>query len=647
LLPTPSNWSPRGGLAPMPKLRLTPHLPVSSASLFGYFLRRRSFSAWRSGDDLAELDLTGIRAEHHVAWARRAVLLTDIVGSVDLIERDEVGTISHWLEFVDHVKRNILPGHNGRLVKSLGDGMLLDFPDVRSGVSAALAIQRERNRANAARPADHQMMLRSGMEVSDVIVEADDVFGRGVNLAARLMSLAGAGEIVVSQHVRDGLTASLDADIEDLGDCYVKGIAEPVRAYRVGPPGRRVLVPPSAPIDEMAPSIAVIPFTSLNLANDHGVVGEIVAEEVIRRLSQGTNLKLVSRLSTTAFSGRNAPLDEIGARLNADYVLSGVYRTANSHFKLDVELAETRTGRVLWAESLENELSSIVSGEQELIGRLLEGVGAAVTTRALQLSRSQALPTLKAYTLLMAAVSLMHRLSPPDFEEAHRLLQALIDRGVRHPLPIAWLGNWHVLRVQQGWSKDPQRDTYLASECVKRALDLDPDNSVALAVNGFVHVNLLKKFDVAEESYERALDVNPSNAFAWLLKGTLHAFKSEGEQAVEHTERALALSPLDPHRYFYDSLAATAAAAAGRYQRALELAQRSIKANRKHTSTLRVMTVAQWELGYHVEARKTVQELMRLQPTMTVSGWLKSSPAASYEIGRRAAEVWRRAGVPE
>jgi tetratricopeptide (TPR) repeat protein len=176
---------------------------------------------------------------------------------------------------------------------------------------------------------------------------------------------------------------------------------------------------------------------------------------------------------------------------------------------------------------------------------------------------------------------------------------------------------------------------------------MDPDNSLALAVNGFVHVNLLKRFDVAEDSYERALAANPSNAFAWLLKGTLHAFKSEGEQAVEHTERALALSPLDPHRYFYDSLAATAAAAAGRYERALELAQRSLKANRKHTSTLRVMTVAQWLLGQRDEARKTVQELLRLQPTMTVGGWLKSSPAASYELGRRAAEVWRQAGVPE
>ncbi|KRQ15874.1 hypothetical protein AOQ71_07480 [Bradyrhizobium manausense] len=447
--------------------------------------------------------------------------------------------------------------------------------------------------------------------------------------------------------MRDGLTPSLDAEVEDLGDCYVRGIPQPVRAYRVGPPGPQPRAGSALWFDEMAPSIAVVPFTSRNLCNDNGVVGEILAEEIIRRLSHWSDLKLVSRLSTTAFSGRNASLEEIGAHLSADYVLSGAYRVGDGHFKLDVELAETKSGRILWVERLEDRLAAIVSGEQELIGRLVAGVDTAVTSRELQRSRTQPLPTLKAYTLLMGAVNLMHRLSLPDFGEAHLLLQTLIDRGVRHPLPVAWLGNWHVLRVSQGWSEDPQRDTYLASECTKRALDMDPDNSLALAVNGFVHINLLKKIDLAENSYERALAANPSNAFAWLLKGTLHAFKSEGEQAVEHTERALALSPLDPHRYFYDSLAATAAAAAGKYGRALELAQRSFKANRKHTSTLRVMTVAQWLLGQHDDAHKTVQELLRLQPTMTVSGWLKGSPAASYEIGRQAAEVFRRAGVPE
>ncbi|MBV8192630.1 MAG: hypothetical protein JO339_35755, partial [Alphaproteobacteria bacterium] len=134
---------------------------------------------------------------------------------------------------------------------------------------------------------------------------------------------------------------------------------------------------------------------------------------------------------------------------------------------------------------------------------------------------------------------------------------------------------------------------------------------------------------------------------AWLLKGTLHAFKSEGSHAVEHTERALSLSPLDPHRYFYESLAATAAVSAGRYERALELARSSLKANRKHTSTLRSLIVAEWQLGRRDEACRSAAELMRLQPRMTVRGWLAASPAANYPLGRLAAEVLRQAGVPD
>src|SRR5882757_6223109 len=231
------------------------------------------------GVPMTELDLSEFRSEHHVASAKRAVLLVDIVGSVRLIAQDGMGAVVHWLDFVDHVKKSIVPSHNGRFVKSLGDGMLLDFPDVRSGVSAALAIQQERQRANAARATDRQIMLRSGIEVSDVIVGANDVLGPSADRAARLMSLAGPGETVVSQHVRGGLTANLDADIEDLGDCSVRGIPQPVSAYRVGPPGPQPMVG-AASVDELVPSIAVVPFASRSAASDQGAIGEILAEEV-------------------------------------------------------------------------------------------------------------------------------------------------------------------------------------------------------------------------------------------------------------------------------------------------------------------------------------------------------------------------------
>jgi adenylate cyclase len=264
----------------------------------------------------------------------------------------------------------------------------------------------------------------------------------------------------------------------------------------------------------------------------------------------------------------------------------------------------------------------------------------------LQRARSQSLPTLKSYTLLLGAIALMHRLSLHDFEQARHLLQILIDRATRQPIPLAWLANWHVLRVQQGWSGDQHQDSCMALECTRRALDSDPNCSLALAIDGFVHTNLLKRLDIAQERYDLALAANPNNSLAWLLKGTLHAFMDEGDKAVEYTEMALKLSPLDPQRYFYDSLAASAHLTAGHYDSALELAQRSLRANRSHTSTLRVMTVAQWQLGHRDEARKTTQELLKLEPELTIAGYLRRAPSAAFDIGREIADVLGKAGVP-
>lgn len=591
------------------------------------------------------------RADEHglarpIVWAKRAVLLVDIVESVRLIEQDEAGAISRWLGFVELVRARILPEWKGRVVKSLGDGLLLDFDDARSAAAAAFAIQQASTRGNAGVPPERQMHLRMGLEVSDVVVEADDVHGRGVNLAARLMSLAGPGEMIVSAHARDQLTADLDAQIEDLGDCFVRHVSQPVRAYRVGPPGPRPVIRAVPKQEDLAPAIAVVPFAARQALAETDILGEMLAEEIIRALSQSPDLSVISRLSTTAFRGRQVTLSEISTHLNADYVLSGSYRSEGDQVILDAELAEVKTGRIVWTDRLRDRVKGILSGEHELFGRIVSEVTNAIVTRELQRAQSQPLPTLKAYSLLLGAIALMHRLSAREFEQARELLQSLIDRGVRHPIPHAWLGYWYVLRAQQGWSVDAKQDARLALDSTNRALDLDPECSLALTADGMVHTNLLKRLDLAQARYDLAIQTNPSNAMAWLLKGTLHAFMDEGSNAVLCTERSLRLTPLDPHRYFYDSLTATAHLTAGRYARARDLCLASLRANRKHTSTLRVLAVAQWHLGLEVDARKTAQELMTLEPNLTVSRWLERAPGGASKTGTDFARVLRLVGVP-
>jgi len=587
-----------------------------------------------------------LQRDAYVERATRTVVVVDLVESVRLIEQNEHEVVSRWRGLVDQVEKNVLPAHGGRLVKSLGDGMLLEFPRVPPALKAAFAIQHACNSTNVAVPPERHMLLRMGIQVGELIADNHDVYGRDVNLAARLTTLAGPGEIVVSANVRDQLTAMLDADIEDLGDCYLKHVKHPVRAYRVGPPGPHPVIGPSA-AGELLPTLAVIPFAARSTEPENQVLGEVLADEVISALSRSTELNVISRLSTTVFRRREATVAEMCAHLDADYVLSGAYLVSDDQVSLMAELAEGRTGHVVWAKELKGDVRGTVSGKDALIDTLVLETSKGVLARELQRAQSQALPTLESHTLLIGAIALMHRLSPEEFGRARAMLQALTERMPRQAIPHAWLAKWHVLRVGQGWSQDKQEDARLALDSTRRALDADAQCSLALAMDGFVNTMLLKNLDVGLQRYELALQANPNEAIAWLLKGTLHAFRGEGKLAVKGTKRALRLSPLDPHRYFYDALAATAALAAERYERAIELAQRSWRANRTHASTLRALTIAQWQLGRTEEARKTAAELMRLEPTLSIREFVERSPSSGYETGKVWSNALRSAGVPE
>lgn len=584
---------------------------------------------------------------HSIERAVRAVLVVDVVESVRLIEQDEEGTIARWLGLVNHVEADLLAAGEGRLVKCLGDGMLLEFADSRSAVATAFAIRHAAKRLNFGVPAERQMLLRMGIEISDVIIESRDVYGHGVNLATRLASLAGPDEIVVSARVRDQITPVLDADIEDLGDCYLKHIQQPVRAYRIGPPGPRPVILPGFSLEALRATLAVIPFTPRDASAEHHVLGEVLAEEMIRELSRSSDLNVISRLSTTAFRGRQVTLAEIKAHLNADYVLSGTYRVDGHRVTLDAELAEAKSAHIVWARRFIDQITGIFSVEQNLIIQVIIDVRAAVLSRELRRVQSRSWKTLENYTLLMAAIALMHRLSPRDFQQARKLLQILIDRATRQSLAHAWLANWYVMSVNQGWSSDPARDAEAALACTKRALDVDPECSLALAIDGSVHTNLLKRLDIAEDRYTLAVASNPNDAFAWLLKGTMHAFKGDGREAVSYTKRAIELSPLDPLRYLYDSLAATACLADRRYAEAIEFARNSLRANRTHASTLRAKAIAEWQLGLEDDARATARELLHLEPNLTVTRYRKRTPAAPYPTGKEWCDSLKAAGIPD
>jgi class 3 adenylate cyclase/TolB-like protein/predicted Zn-dependent protease len=579
---------------------------------------------------------------------RRAIVVVDVVESVRLMQADEAGVIDRWRRFVNLVRTQVLPVHGGRMVKSLGDGLLLEFATVPSAVQAAIDIQAAIGRPIGDRPEAERMQLRIGVHFAEVTSDEHDIYGTGVNLAARLTTLAGPGEIVASAQTRDALADGLDASVEDLGDCYMKHIDAPVRAFRVGPPGRLPVIAPAAPEPgPTRPTVAVIPLRMLGPQAEHQLIGDALADEIIAALSKTQALNVTSRMSTTVFKGRPDTPAQIAMHLGANYLISGSVQVSGQQLKVMIELVEAPGGRIVWADRLLGDLRAVWAAEDSMIATIVSEVGAAVMQHELQRASSHALPTVKSYSLLLGAIALMHRSSPAEFDTSKAMLDHLIDRDRRHARPYAWLANWHALRVTQSRSDTPQVDIQLAFEHAQRALDRDPQCALALAIDGVLQLNLRKDIATARQRLDAALESNPNESLAWLFRGILHGFAAEGVPAEQASARALMLSPVDPMRHYYDSLASTAALGAGHYARAIELAERSLRVNRMHPSTYRSLAIAQSMSGLHDKARASVAELLKLTPSYTVSQFRAVSGFAMGPLGDVFTQAFRSAGLPE
>ena len=594
---------------------------------------------------MTSLDLVGSTGWSDLVRQRKAIVVADVVDSVRLMAADESSVIDRWLRFVDEISRLVLPSQGGRMVKSLGDGMLLEFASVVCAVSSALEIQKRAQHHNHGLPERSALHLRIGINVGDVVSDALDIYGTGVNLAARIAALAGPGEVVVAADVRDQLIQGFDAETEDLGDCHLKGFDAPVRAYRVGPPGRQPVMSGREGAPLLQPTVAVLPFGS-GSEHERRVVGELLADGVISQLSRTAELRVISRLSSNALSGRVVPPEAIAAHLRANFAVSGSAHVKGSRLVVSAELCETANGSVVWASRLTGDVSELVESHGELIHRIASEVHQAILAQAVQRARAAALPTLEGYALLYGAIHLMHRQSRFEFNRARALLEHLVERHPRHAEPRAWLAKWFALAAAQGWRLDASDAATEARRHVELALNCEPSHALAWAIMGLLQGYVDADFAAAQQAHDESLRHNPNESLAWLYLATLRGWRGERDSAVEAAEQALSLSPLDPLRYYFDSLAGAAMLGARRYERAIELSQRSIRSNRAHLSTFRVLTMAQALSGDEAAARETAHELLRHDPTFNVQHFLQVSPWRMSPDAEMLGEALKSAGIP-
>jgi DNA-binding SARP family transcriptional activator/TolB-like protein len=528
-----------------------------------------------------------------------------------------------------------LAPHGGAVLAHEDRRITVEIPHVPAAIAAGLSLLRQ------------TPGLRAGLHIGprDTSLRADEPDGT-VSTARQLARLAERGQLVLSAEARELMVASVDAEITDLGERPAEAAGAPLRAFIASPPTEGLRPQPGGRAPNLRPLIAVIPFATVSSDPGFAFLGDLIADEITALLSRSIEVGVVSRLSCIGLKGRNLLPEQVRDYVGATWVLSGSATLVADTLWLALDFVDARNGSVVWADQIRTDPREALMPDgiiETIVHRMIAGALLSEFGQA----RGAPLGSMSDCTLLLGAIGMMHQLTPTRFSLAHEMLQLLVSRYPDHAAPQAWLGLFYLLRVNQGWSGDIDADTRASIDCTQRALDAEPTNSLALAVDGHVQTHFLKDFDTAAQRLDLALASSPSNSLAWLFKCALSAFMGDGTEAMRSADMATRLSPLDPRRWYYDALAAAGALAAGDNDRAITLARRSIRENSAHASSFRALTVALSMAGRMEEARQAATGLMRLQPDLTVTDYLRRHPAAQTAIGPAWANALRRAGVPE
>ncbi len=574
------------------------------------------------------------------------VLLVDVVDSVRLIERSEASTIAAWNRVVACAEEHIEGQLHARIVKSLGDGLLIEVTNAANAVSCAFKLVEATRAESKGLSSLDQITIRLAANQCEIYISKLDIFGKGVNLVARLARHAEPNQLLATADLAHELVDGLHAHIVDLGEVMLKDIPRPTRVFRLEPPSSVFGEKRNGYAEsDQLPSIAVMPMNSLGVAEQQ-VLGVAVAEEINALLSRTSDLLVISNLSSRALVGSNLPAERITDTLKVRYLVSGSIQSRSGETRVQIQLTDATQGRVVWAEAYSTKAQNFFELQDQLAQQAAQGLVKAVQTNELKAAQTQNWHSLTAYALLLRAIELMHRVTASDFDKAFELLQYVASKWPRMSAVHAWIGKWYVLRSAQGWSADATKDGQQAQQSVARALDIDSRNSLALSIDGLIAGYLLKDHSLAGERYALALDHNPNESLAWLFSSTLAAWQGRNKEAGDCADKALTLSPVDPLQYFYCSLAGTAQLAAGSYAKSIDLSKRSLRLNREHASTYRTLIIAQALNNELDQARATAAQLHKMQPEFSVNKFRQNYPGSDSIQINRWCDALSASGVP-
>jgi adenylate cyclase len=573
------------------------------------------------------------------------IMFADIVESVRLIEQSELKNVIRIRTLLKHLAERVVPDFSGKVLERRGDGLLIRFSHGSDAARCALKMHFESERASYGYGQNEVIALRIGAHRSNVISDESAIYGQGINLASRVASLAGPGETVFSGEARDELVAGLDGDVEDLGDCYLKHVPEPIRAFRVGTIGPAPVLPKQlADLNDSLPCIAVLPF-EVSGDEEASTAADLLSETLTHCLARAGSLKVLAWISSKVVGNHAMPAKQSGAMLGADWVIAGSCHVHAGRILVSAQLIRAKTELVTHSERLSNNVSDLLEQESELAGQLASRFVHAVTESEAKRVSKHALPSLSSHTLLLGAVGLMHRSGPIDFMRGRDALEHLLERQPRMHSARPWLAKWYVLRTTRGMSAPEPQEARRALEQTSRALDSREDDAFALAIQGFIFFHMLKDVARAKEKLNLAVQINPSEPLANVFNSALVNATGEYETAWQLAQRALTLSPFDPLRAYIRMIAAASALTTERFSVATELARSSLKENASHPATWRTLVIALSLGGELAQAREAAKQLMRLEPSLTLVTYA-SRISWPEPIKSRVVEALRIAGVP-
>jgi adenylate cyclase len=591
--------------------------------------------------------LPGERVERRLA----AVLAADVAGYSRLMGRDEERTLAQLKTFRKTVVDPGIATHRGRIVKTTGDGMLAEFASAVDAARCAIEIQREMTQQNAAVPPELRIEFRIGIHIGDIIIDDNDIFGDGVNIAARLEGLAAPGGVCVSDDAHRQIRGKLDVAFDDIGEQTLKNIIEPMRAWQIRIAGEAAAAIGSSAIQvqELAlpdkPSIVVLPFDNMSAEPGQDYLADGIVEAITAALSCIRSFFVIARSSAFTYKGRATNARDVGKELGVAYLLEGSVQKAGNRLRIIVQLIETEAGAHVWSARFDGAIDDFFDLEDRITEQVAGALQPSIRIAEIERSRRKRPQDLGSYDYTMRAMPHVWALEKEESAKALELLEKALAIDPEYPLALSLAGWCHAQRSVYNWADDIAASQAMARSLAERAAEMSGDDPVILAVLGAVHT-FVRNHGTARVLLERAVALDPNAAWAWSRLGWLENYADQPQKAIVNFERALRLSPIDPMNFNNYVGIGSAHEVAQEYDKAAAFYRRALEERPNAVWIYRNLASSLSGAGRIDEAKQAFAEMLRSYPNLTVSKY-KRAMVFSPAVLDRMTENLRKLGLPD